>query len=221
MALDERQISELDQAIATYAFPIVYFDFGANVEVRSRDMRAVEAAIRGMLVSATTDRIRDGLANVIYWGWAQKPGFRDVRVHRFRNHVSQEQIGRFHVLIATEGVPTLADIAAIKMPEFSGVSFISKILAFLAPTRYCVLDKQLIKLASVPGRALQRLSAQGTQIRVTPGNERAYDAWRVECAEISARYFGGRHRVVDVERGFFQLLQDGRLPFAQQVYGAA
>src|SRR5262249_55407439 len=139
----------------------------------------------------------------------------------FRDGVTHEQIDRFRLLIATGGVPTLANIRTINMPEFSGVSFISKILAFLDPARYCVLDRGLTRLASVPGRALHQLSVPGTQIQVTPRNERAYDAWRVECAEISAQYFGGRYRVVDVERGFFQLLQDGRVPLAQQLYAAA
>jgi hypothetical protein len=221
MPLDSRQISELEQAIATYAFPAVYFDFGSNIEVRAKDMRVLETAIRQMLVSVNGNGIRDGLANVIYWGWAQNSGIRDVRVRRFRDGVTPEQIDRFRFLIASGAVPTLANIRAINMPQFSGVSFISKILAFLDPTRYCVLDRGLLKLSSVPGRALHQLSVPGTQIKVTPRNERAYDAWRVECAEISALYFGGRYRVVDVERGFFQLLQEGRTPLAQQVYAAA
>jgi hypothetical protein len=221
MPLDSRQISELEQAIAAYAFPAVYFDFGSNTEVRTKDMRALETAIRQMLVSANGNDSRDGLANVIYWGWAQKPGIRDVRVHRFLDGVTHEQIDRFRFLAATGSVPTLANLRAINMPQFSGVSFISKILAFLDPARYCVLDRGLMKLASVPGRALHQLSVPGTQIPVTPRNERAYDAWRVECSEISAQYFASRYRVVDVERGFVQVLQDGRVPFAQQLYAAA
>ncbi len=101
------------------------------------------------------------------------------------------------------------------------MSFISKILAFLDPARYCVLDKQVLRLAVFPGdRALNRVRA-GYQIRVTAEHEKAYDAWRLECAAISARYFGGRHRVVDIERGLFQLVQDGRVSFSQQVYAAA
>jgi hypothetical protein len=107
------------------------------------------------------------------------------------------------------------------MPEYSGISFISKVLTFLDPTRFCVLDKQLAKLASGPGdRALHRLS-MGTQIQITSNNEGVYNAWRAECAEIAMRYFGGQHGVVDVERGFFQLVQSGKIELAQQIYVAA
>jgi len=183
-------------------------------------MRAVESAIRDMLVSTATDCVRDGLANVIYWGYAQI-GYRGVRVRRFRDRVSEAQLDKFRALIEAEDAADLANIAAIGLPEFSGISFISKVLAFLDPVRYCVLDKQLLKLAAVPGdRALHRLST-GTQIPVTPGNEKAYDAWRTECADISKRYFGGKYRAVDVERGFFQLAQDGQLAAAQRLYVAA
>jgi hypothetical protein len=220
MPLNSNQVSEFAAAITAYAFPAVYFDFGANTEVLAQDMRAVESAIRDMLVSTATDRVRDGLANVVYWGYAQI-GYRNVRVRRFRDRVSDVQLDRFRALIEAEDAAGLANIAAIALPEFSGISFISKILAFLDPVRYCVLDKQLLKLAAVRGdRALHRLST-GTQIRVTPGNEKAYDAWRSECADISQRYFGGKYRVVDVERGFFQLVQDDQLTAAQQLYVAA
>jgi len=220
MPLNGRQLVELDRAIAEYAFPAIYFDFRANTEVRAGDMRAVEAAIRDMLVSGAAERIRDGLANVIYWGYAQI-GYRETRVLRFRQNVSADQLCRFQALIKAESSVGLASIAALRLPEFSGISFISKILAFLDPARYCVLDKQLLKLAAVAGnRALHRLSA-GTQIPVTASNEKAYDAWRGECAEISVRYFGGRYRVVDVERGFFSMVQAGQLAAAQELYVAA
>lgn len=220
MALNNRQVSELKAAIAAHAFPPVYFDFPAGVEVRAPHMLAVEAAIREMLVATTIESVRDGLANVVYWGYAQV-GYRDRRVRRFRDNVADEQLIRFRALVGAGDPIRLCTLAALRLPEFSGISFISKILAFLDPGRYCVLDKQLLKLGAISGnRALHRLSA-GTQIRVTVNNERAYDAWREECVGISSRYFGGRYRVVDVERGFFHLVQIGRVVDAQRIYAAA
>lgn len=220
MALNEAQISELEVAITTYAFPTVYFDFRTGVEVRAGHMRAVEDAIREMLTSKTNGPVLDGLTNVIYWGYAQI-GYRDTRVRRFRNNATEDQLNRFRTLLDSPGVVGLATISALKLPEFSGISFVSKILAFLDPVNFCVLDKQLLKLAMCPGdRALHRVSA-GTQIRLTAKNQEAYDAWRAECASISARYFNGRYRAVDVERGFFQLVQSDRVTFAQEAYGAA
>lgn len=220
MALNKSQVSELEGAITTYAFPAVYFDFRTAVEVRAEGMRAVETAIRDMLTSETNSELLDGLANVIYWGYAQI-GYRGTRVRRFREATTEDQLNRFRALLRSPGKVGLVTVATLKLPEFSGISFVSKILTFLDPVNYCVLDKQLLKLAECPGdRALHQVSA-GTQIRVTTKNHVAYDAWRHECATISTQYFDARYRVVDVERGFFQLVQLGRVTLAQEVYGAA
>lgn len=107
------------------------------------------------------------------------------------------------------------------MPQFSGVSFISKILMFLDPSTYCVLDRQLARLTGPGQKALHRLKCSGNQIGVTAHNEALYDAWREECRGISLKYFDGRYRVADVERGFFQLIQAGQLGFANELYVAA
>lgn len=47
MSLNHRQLKDLDVAIAAYAFPKVYFDFGKSREVKAPDMRAVETASGG------------------------------------------------------------------------------------------------------------------------------------------------------------------------------
>ncbi len=220
MPLNDQQVEDLDAAIAGYSFPAVYFDFVANAEVHAPHMGAVEAAIQAMLVSPIAQDVRHGLANVIYWGYAQI-AYRDVRVAHFRENVTSNHITQFQVLVAAHGVPSLSQIRAVKIPEYSGISFISKILAFLNPAQYCVLDQQLARLGMGPGAcALHGLSLD-TQIRVTAHNEAVYDAWRSECRRISTKYFGGRHRVVDVERGFFNLVQTSQLPLAQQIYAAA
>jgi hypothetical protein len=66
MPLNAQQVSQLEAAVAEYAFPAIYFNFRARVEMRAGNMLAVEAAIRNMLISPEIDRVRDGLANVIY-----------------------------------------------------------------------------------------------------------------------------------------------------------
>lgn len=219
MSLNRQQVNDLDEAIAAYNFPAVYFDFDRRCEVKASNMRDIEAAIGDMLLSVAVDHIRDGLANVIYWGYAQI-GYRNVRVSRFRNKVTDDQLGRFRSLIES-GHPGLVAIRALRLPEFSGVSFVSKILAFIDPSQYCILDKQLLKLRADSGhRALYRVS-DGTQIRITTDNEKAYDGWRAECAAISQHYFGGRHRVVDIERGFFHMVQTGHITAAREIYMVA
>ena len=102
MSLNSRQVSDLDSAIASYAFPAVYFDFRAKTQVRAPDMRTVEAAIRDMLASTAIDGVRDGLANVIYWGYAQI-GYRDVRVRRFLRGVSEGQLDTFGAWLTKMG----------------------------------------------------------------------------------------------------------------------
>jgi hypothetical protein len=220
MPLDRQQAVELEAAVARYGFPPVYFDFGAGVEVRAENMRTVEAEIREMLTSAEIPHVRDGLSNVIYWGYAQMR-YRDVRVKRFRDTCVDDQLRSFRALIGAGETVGLIALKQLNLPEFSGISFLSKILAFLDPVHHCVLDKQLLKLATVSGnRALHRVSAR-TQIPVTASNERAYRAWCEECANVSDHYYVGRYRVVDVERGFFQLLQEKKVGIAQDLYAAA
>ncbi len=217
MTLTPQQISRLEDAIVDYDFPRVFFDFQSGREVRASSMADVEDAICQLLRSAVTEDVRDGLANVIYWGYAQI-GYRDRRVRRFRAEITTEHLGRLQALLVGGGPVSLVTLARLRLPEFSGISFISKVLAFLDPGRYCVLDKQLLKLAATPGsRALHRVVVR-TQIPVTAKNEVAYDAWRAECAGLSKQYFSDRYRVVDVERGFFQLVQSNQLALAQRIY---
>ena len=92
---------------------------------------------------------------------------------------------------------------------------------FLNPSDYCVLDQQLAKLRT-PGspKILNDLIFRGneTQIRITNHNEAVYNGWRNECAAISQMYFQGIYRVVDIERGFFNLIQRNNLIDAQTIY---
>jgi hypothetical protein len=210
----------LEAAILAYGFPPIYFDFAANVQVHAPNMNAVELAIRNMLVSPMALDVKYGLANVIYWGYGQI-GYQNTRVARFLNNVTQNHLAEFQALVAAPNAPTLSQIRAIRMPEYSGISFISKILAFINPGQYCVLDQQLARLAMGPGACALHGLTHGTQIRVTAHNQAIYDAWRTECQRIGNQYYGGRHRVVDVERGFFQLIQTNQLPLAQHIYAAA
>jgi len=70
-------------------------------------------------------------------------------------------------------------------------------------------------------RSLDRLVQSKTQIPVTKNNQIVYDEWRKECAEISRKYFNEIYRVVDVERGFFNLVWKGQILLANGIYAAA
>lgn len=119
--------------------------------------------------------------------------------------------------LVNNGIPQLVEIKKIGMPQFSGISFISKILAFLDPANHCVLDLKLSRsLSLVNGRSLNEVRFT-TTIGVTNNNSRIYYAWTRECIDINATYYNGLYRAVDVERGFFNLIGQDPL-IAQEIY---
>ena len=67
--------SALCAAIREYDFPTVTCDFDAGEkEIRHADMGGVEDRIRGLLISSSRKQVKDGLSNVLYWGYANSPG---------------------------------------------------------------------------------------------------------------------------------------------------
>ena len=107
------------------------------------------------------------------------------------------------------------------MPQYSGISFISKILMFLNPNQYCVLDRLIAGLANQSGTKAMHNLKINTQLPVTIHNCQKYIQWCNECKKINCQYYSGKYRVVDIERGFFNLIQNGRLSNAQMIYNAA
>ncbi|HGW5373333.1 TPA: hypothetical protein ACNIJL_002321 [Pseudomonas aeruginosa] len=220
MPLNPIQVNTLRSAINAYGFPPTHYDFNAMTPVYSTNMTGVEKAIQTMLLSSSPAVVKQGLANVLYWGYAQI-GFGPNRLHRFWNIVTATQIAQFQALILTHSVPSLRQLRAIGMPEFSGISFLSKVLMFLDPVNYCVLDLQLAGIRiTPPTRSLHRLVVHGTTIGATFHNQNIYNAWCADCANINHLYYGGAYRVADIERGFFQLIQTGNLQTAQTIYAA-
>jgi len=219
-----QQRASLQDAILGYAFPANSYDFINDVPMHFPAMSGLEAYIYGDLSSGNASRVQNGLANVIYWGWAQRPGLQGVRTTRFMNGVTPAQIAQFMALLGGGGIPTPEQIRDLHMPQFNGMAFISKILAFLDPNRHCVLDKQIAQLRNpvpVPGagNVLDQLAfgANETQIRVSLVNTAAYNEWCLQCADISTNYFNGNFRCVDVERGFYYLIQIGNVVAARGI----
>ncbi len=223
MPLTEQQIERLREAIDGYNFPAVYFDFDNSVPVDAQTMENVEATIKNQLRSADAMIVRYGLANVLYWGYAQI-GYRDKRVKDFMNKVTCQQINNFQSILNGNNVPSIIQVKNIRMPQYSGMSFISKILMFLDPQDYCVLDKQVANLRTPNSpKLLNNLDFKhnNTQIRITNHNQGVYNGWRNECLNISEQYYQGNYRVVDIERGFFSLIQRDHLLDAQRIYNDA
>jgi hypothetical protein len=223
MPLTEDHVDQFRQAILAYSFPSVCYDFLTDQEVEAVCMTDIESIIERQLRSAQLTNIKHGLANILYWGYANV-GYRWVRVNNFITNVTALQLMDFRALLANNNMPTMLDIKNIRMPEYSGMSFLSKVLMFLNPQNYCILDRQIAKLRSPNSpKALNHLSLgpTETQIRISDNNEEVYNSWRYECQQTSEDYFNGNFRVVDIERGFFQLIQQGLLPDAQSIYDNA
>lgn len=222
MSLTETQVRQLHEAIRSYDFPAIYYDFSREHEVAESSMSNVERFIGDQLRSISPDAVKYGLMNVLYWGYARVP-YRNRRVQNLRNGITGRQLNGFQGLLK-QGMPTMVQIKALRIPQYSGISFLSKVLMFLNPAEYCVLDKKIAGLRTHDSsKALNGLTfgPRDTQIRVSSHNEQVYNRWRKECLDISREYFSGQCRVVDVERGLFHLIQTGHLSDAQTIYREA
>jgi hypothetical protein len=131
--LTNQQVIDLENSINGYAFPPIYYDFVAGKEMHTGNMSGLEAVIRTSLLSLQLKQVQHGLANVVYWGNANA-GYQTYRVNQFMKHVTNYQIQQFQALVAGENLPTLRQVRQLKMPQFSSISFLSKIIAFIDPT---------------------------------------------------------------------------------------
>ena len=217
----------LCMAIREYDFPTVTCDFDAgDAKIRHADMRGVEDRIRELLVSSSRKQVKDGLSNVLYWGYANSPGRRDYRVRKFRKDVTDGQLDRFAEIAARTPPPGPARIKKIGLPQFSGMSFITKIMMFLDPAGCPVLDMKIAEAFSqssvfppLEGLVFRKRSRfhrrSDTTIRVTKVNECVYGKWASWCRGI-AEYVNASGssceglRAVDVERALFTLADSDR-----------
>jgi hypothetical protein len=209
MPLTAAQLIQLSTAIARYAFPRAYFDYTANAPVTGLTMPQVEARIRNDLLAGTVSQTKDGLSNVLYWGFAQMGGLAPIRVARFRSQVSQQQLQAASHLLRATPRPALYPFARLGLPQFSGVSFVSKVRMFLDPTGSAALDSQIMKIHSLrPTTVLAAVRTYKTRIPVSAANSAAYEAWcdRLDCIRTT---YMPTVRVVDIERGLFHLIQAG------------
>ena len=214
--------SALCAAIREYGYPTVTCDFKAGEkEIRHADMGSVEDRIRGLLVAPSREQVKDGLSNVLYWGYANSPGLRDYRVRTFRDAVSDDQLDSFAKIAACTPQPGPVDIRKIGLPQFSRMSFITRIMMFLDPASHPVLDMKIAEAFSQssdfpPLEDLVFRKHADTSIRVTRMNECVYRKWASWCRDIAAWVKTGSGsscegvRAVDVERAVFTLVGSAR-----------
>jgi hypothetical protein len=224
MGLDSDLREILRQAIQDYDFPCVTFDFRNAREVIHASMRDVESEIQNGLLTNEAESVKDSLSNVLYWGYA-RTGYRWVRVNRFRANVTEPQLLHAGRLFRHIEEPGVQQIARLELPEFSGLSFVSKTRMFLDPTKYVVLDRQLLKLREQERRNIFHdvaIAAKETRIRVSETNAKVYERWSNLCRRIAAEYFGDAGiRAVEIERGIFYLVQTKQTRVASEILLAA
>ena len=91
MPLNPAQIKSLSNAIKRYRYPRVTYDFGKKVEHCHPNMRSLETLVRQLLTSGDEGLVKDGLSNVLYWGYATQD-IQETRVRRFRKKVAPKQL---------------------------------------------------------------------------------------------------------------------------------
>ena len=230
----------VSDAVGDYCFPTVTFDFYRHSERRHADMRGVEQCIGKSLRSDDLHAVRDGLSNVLYWGWAQRPGLRDSKVRDFRNGKNRvlptdDRLVRFKGLVRCwcsrrvaaesavrpDDAPPIAqrlqDLKSLGLPQFSQMSFTTKILMFLDPENCPVLDLRIAKAVAEVGdfARLQGLKFGRGGIRITKANAACYACWSLWCKRTAARVNEAPEspcrglRAVDVERALFTRVATG------------
>ena len=211
-------VEVLRRAVHAYDFPAVTFDFDREIERQHVSMRSVEQEIKRQLTADDLGTLRDGLSNVLYWGHA-RAGYRDHRVLKFRAAVQYQHLESARALFRRIEGAELVAIKKIGLPQFSQMSFISKIRMFLEPSCFVTLDLKLARLRdkgdAIP---LHALKVNPTSIPVTAHNERIYTRWCETCQRIAHEHLrGDGARAVDVERAVFHLVGSGHASLAAQL----
>ena len=221
----------LCETVRDYDFPPVTYDFTENKEICHGSIRDVEKCIRDLLCSGDTRKVKDGLSMVLYWGYANDPRWKSTKPKKFWEIPCAEledglkgfvQLAR--ELAGSSIVPSagyLLKTTDLGIPQFGRVSFASKILMFLNPVYYPVLDTKIAKVYAnsffLPLQDLTYDPQKETSIRITKHNATVYDTWACWCREIarvvnkSAESPCNHFRAVDVERALFTLANSNKV----------
>jgi hypothetical protein len=144
MVISGEQAKFLKQAIEEYDYPKVLFDFQANTEITYPSMRELESEIKSDLMSGSPNRVRDGLSNILYWGH-RTSGYYWRRVNNFRTKVTASQLHQAAYELPRLKGAGLLKLKEIGLPEFTNISFLSKVRMFIDPANWVVLDRNLLR----------------------------------------------------------------------------
>lgn len=132
-------------------------------------------------------------------------GLAPYRTGKFLNEVTMESLENASLLFFNNKTPSLIQIKKLGLPQFSAISFTSKIRMFLSPEDSAVLDSQILKMRKVcQGTVLDQFKLSGASISISKVNNDAYESWCDRLIEIRNNYFPQK-RAVDIERAFLSL----------------
>ena len=192
-------------------------DFG-NYNI---NILGIEQYINEELFSEEHPRIKNGLLNIIYWGNAYMPPFQYSGINNLINRLMPDGIDRFQEFIdndlSSKTESKLIKIWGKDIPYFhSGIAFVSKLLMFLNPMDYPVLDKNIAKKCggSSDFPPLQNLKIDQNSIPINnPNNVDAYESWACWCRKIAKMVTDmpktpcNDLRAVDVERAIYMAVK--------------
>ena len=213
-----------------YNYPkITCYDFNSFLqkkklslyETQHQNMLDVEELIRGQLLSQDIEVVKDGLSNVLYWGYASqrgpcvkregryKGGRQYNRICIFRRDVTREHISALIDSLESSACISLSDIKRVGMPEFTQMPFVSKLAMFISPASNPVLDNNIARFAQKQKIPPLRYLTIGTTVSLSKPNMEIYDKWALWCREIAEVVNNIPSasckdlRPVDVERAIF------------------
>ena len=217
MSITPEQLYILKLSISGYSFPAVTYDFKKNIKIEHKHINDLEKVIKSQLLSGNLHSVKNGLSNILYWGYAQMRK-RDLMVKEFRETITEASLEKASKVFNTIEGTSLKEIKDCEMPEYSNISFISKIRMFLDPENYVVLDLKLMKLNT--GTFLRNIKVYETYIPITTENEKYYKQWCDFCKVVSKKYFSDK-RAVDIERGIFKIISDNEYAIATEIINNA
>ena len=136
-----------------------------------------------------------------------------TRVDKFLKEVDKEKLKNAKALFCGFKGDSLKEIKRIGLPQFSNISFASKLRMFLDPQNYVTLDLKLLKIKeSRIHTFFDDVAKYSTCIPINSENCRQYALWSQKCKETASTYFRDMEIIaVDVERGVWKLIDKDRL----------
>ena len=116
----KRYAQSLRRAAGEYRYPAKTYDFIEKREWdHGDDMARVERLINTQLMSENRTEVKDGLSNVLYWGYVRQDGRGRHRVRWFREKVKDDQLDEFVECRRGSACVGIEELQRLGLPQFS------------------------------------------------------------------------------------------------------